>query len=308
MVISLTDLLDNNFQSRYFKLPIATHLVKELPYGMQDNIAPFVLKHYHKEFEVIGVLSGRCNFIVNHTVLQAEEGDLLLIPPFSLHYGSALPGKAHSHFCFCFDLSLLQSEFLKMQFETSSWDVENQLFHNHPDTRSFFCLASRVYEQCKTKHSGWEYLVEGQLLTFFGLLIQKNLVHPKTDENTLDKFGLNVLKILSQKYNQELSSHEIASQLSYSQSYFCRKFRQTFRLTFQQYLTQYRLSKARLLLSQENISIEQVAHLVGFNHVGYFIRQFHEIYGCTPKQFQKSQVQAMDFQSYYLQTQNPERS
>ena len=80
-MILLASLLNNNFQSRYFKLPIATHVVKEPPHNMEDTIAPFVLKHYHKEFEVIGVISGRCDFIIDNSTYPLEKGDLLLIPP-----------------------------------------------------------------------------------------------------------------------------------------------------------------------------------------------------------------------------------
>ncbi len=295
----MAGLLDNNFQSRYFKLPIATHVVKEPPHDRGDAIAPFVLKHYHKEFEVIGVISGSCDFIIDHNTYKLEKGDLLLIPPYSLHYGNALPGDAHSHFCFCFDLSLLQSEYLEKNLETGTLDVTRRLSHCHPDTAFFYEIARLVYQQCESMPTGWEYVVRGQLLTLFGMLEQKNLLITKLKEKRQDEFGLNVLNILSQRYGQNISSNDIAASLSYSQSYFCRKFHDAFGLTFQQYLSQYRLSRARLFLSQKNLSVEEVARRVGFNHVGYFTRQFHEAYGCTPKQFQKNQVKAANFQTYY---------
>lgn len=107
-----------------------------------------------------------------------------------------------------------------------------------------------------------------------------------------------MLHYLSQHYCQNITSRDLAAWLSYSQGYFCRKFHATFDRPFQQYLCQYRLSKARLLLAQDGISIEETARKVGFNHTGYFVRQFHATYGCTPKQFQKSQTKGNVFQPY----------
>ena len=38
------DMMDNSFQARYSRLPIATYAISELPH---DGKAPFCLKHYH---------------------------------------------------------------------------------------------------------------------------------------------------------------------------------------------------------------------------------------------------------------------
>ena len=295
-MILLANLLDNNFQSRYYKLPIATHAVKESPC---DSAIPFVLNHYHKEFEIIGIISGSCEIIIDHTVYSAEKNDLVLIPPYSLHWGSALPGETFSHFCFCFDLSLLQNEFWEKQFETGSLDVERILHHNGNGIEELYRIALNVYRQCEERLTGWEYVVKGLLLQLFGLLEQKQKIFSAIRGDKRATFGLSVLNFLGENYSRNISSSDVAARMSYNQSYFCRKFHDTFGLSFQQYLCQYRLSKARLFLAQNDISIEEAAQRAGFNHVGYFIRQFHAVYGCTPKQFQKRQARLSDFRSYY---------
>ena len=97
-------MLDNSFQVRYDKLPIATYAICEPPL---KKSAPFMLTHHHSEFEVIVVVEGQCEVTIDQTLYTVDGGDLLLIPPYSLHSGRILPGRAFSHFCFCFDLSAL---------------------------------------------------------------------------------------------------------------------------------------------------------------------------------------------------------
>lgn len=83
------------------------------------------------------------------------------------------------------------------------------------------------------------------------------------------QFGLSVLDILRRSYSEGITSRDVAEQLSYSHSYFCRKFRETFSMGFQQYLGQYRLSKARLFLAQNELSVSEVAEKAGHNSVNF---------------------------------------
>lgn len=291
----MTPFLDNFFQHRFYKLPIAIHSFVH-PTSETADLA--VHTHYHKEFEIVGVISGASDFTIDQKVWHAKSGDLLLVPPYSLHRSIVPPGENLDYFCLCFDLCLLQTDFFDKCFEAGTIDVVRFLQHSNPDTESFFNIAFHIYQQCKHMPTSWELVVEGGLLTFFGLLQQKNYIFSSVIGSMQDDFGQSILQYLSQHYNQNITSKDLATQMSYSQSYFCRKFHATFDCPFQQYLCQYRLSKARLLLAQEKISIEEAARRVGFNHTGYFVRQFHIAYGCTPKQFQKSQAKENVFQPY----------
>lgn len=291
----MAQFLDNLFQQHYRRLPIAIHASTK---PARETAALAIHKHYHKEFEVIGVVSGACDFTIDQKEWHAKKGDVLLIPPYSLHYGSTPPKEHFEHFCICFDLCLLQTDFFDRQFEAGTIDIVRLLEHGNPDTEIFYRIAHHIFRQCQTMPASWELVVEGGLLAFFGLLQQKNYIFSNVRDSAQDDFGQNVLHYLSQHYCQNITSRDLAAWLSYSQGYFCRKFHATFDRPFQQYLCQYRLSKARLLLAQDGISIEETARKVGFNHTGYFVRQFHATYGCTPKQFQKSQTKGNVFQPY----------
>lgn len=114
-------MLDNSFQVRYDKLPIATYTISDPPLR---EVEPFMLMHQHKEFEVIAVESGCGNVTIDQQSYDVSAGDLLLIPPYSIHSGLILPGEAFSHFCFCFDLSLLKEPEFTHLMESGCLDIE----------------------------------------------------------------------------------------------------------------------------------------------------------------------------------------
>lgn len=279
-------MLDNSFQSRYNRLPIATYAITELPH---EGTVPFCHKHYHKEFEVLAVSGGRCEFVVDNTAYQGGKGDIFFVPPYALHAGSSLPGDSFSYFCFAFDLSILKEDEFARLMENGHLDMRRVVRACEPICGGLYEVIQSIFQQSEGHGDHWDFIVRGQLLHLFGLLWQGGEIRPAERADQQRGFGLDVLDILRRSYSEDITSADVAAQLSYSQSYFCRKFRETFSLSFQQYLRQYRLSKARLFLTQDDLTVGEIAQRVGYNSVSFFIRQFHDLYGCTPGQFQKNQ-------------------
>lgn len=290
-------MLDNSFQIRYDKLPIATYAISEPPL---NTSMPFMLPHHHSEFEVIAVVCGQCEVTIDQAHYTAGAGDLLFIPPYSLHSGHILPGKLFSHFCFCFDLTLLKEDGLCKQIETGYLDVVRVVRHSAPGAAALFGAAQCIYHQCEGHPRGWDLVVRGQLLFLVGLLEQYEYFFSAIRKDARCDFSARVFDLLNHTYAADLTSRDIAAQMSYSQSYFCRLFRENFSASFQQYLCQFRLCKAKLLLTQENLTVGQTAARVGFNSSSYFSRQFRLLYGCTPKQFQTAKALSNKFSEYYL--------
>jgi AraC-like DNA-binding protein len=61
-------------------------------------------------------------------------------------------------------------------------------------------------------------------------------------------------------------------------------FRKVFGVTAFQYLHQYRMERARLLLCEEKLLVSAVAIAVGYAHFGQFAAAFKRRFGITPSQ------------------------
>lgn len=279
-------MLDNSFQTRYSRLPIATYAIADLPH---DGKVPFCREHYHKEFEVLAVSGGSCEFMVDDAVYQGGKGDIFFVPPYALHAGCSLPGEGFSYFCFSFDLAILKEDEFARLMENGHLDMRRFFQASEPVCGELYGIIQSIFRQSEGHRDHWDFIVRGQLLHLFGLLWQSGGICMAERTGVQGGFGLNVLDILRSSYHEDITSADVAARLSYSQSYFCRKFRETFSLSFQQYLNQYRLTQARLFLTQDDLTVGEIAQRVGFNSASFFIRQFHDLYGCTPGQFQKNQ-------------------
>ncbi|MFC6316117.1 helix-turn-helix domain-containing protein [Lapidilactobacillus achengensis] len=93
---------------------------------------------------------------------------------------------------------------------------------------------------------------------------------------------------LDQNYQQNLTNQELAQHSGFSSQHLNRLFKQAYHVTPLQYLNDLRLRNAQtLLLSQPQLTVEQIAIQTGFSSASYFIAQFHQQLQMTPRQFRR---------------------
>jgi hypothetical protein len=85
--------------------------------------------------------------------------------------------------------------------------------------------------------------------------------------------------------NALISIEEIADASGLNRSYFSRLFKETFGQPPQQFLIQYRLTKAAELLKNTRISVAEVGRSVGYDNQLHFSRAFRSIFGVPPSEY-----------------------
>ncbi len=88
----------------------------------------------------------------------------------------------------------------------------------------------------------------------------------------------------------DLSLETVAAQVFISPKYLSKLFKEENGVTYTEYVTSQRMEKARLLIESNDMTVEQVAAMVGYGTAAYFIKKFKEMYGCTPRNYLRNTV------------------
>lgn len=93
--------------------------------------------------------------------------------------------------------------------------------------------------------------------------------------------------LIRARYREPLTNRLLEEELHYHPNYLARCMKEVRDMTPLEYLMQYRLEQARLLLLKTDWSMARIAEEVGFGYASYFSRCFTSRNGITPLQFRK---------------------
>jgi len=94
-------------------------------------------------------------------------------------------------------------------------------------------------------------------------------------------------RYMEKNMGKMITRDEVAEQVWLSPSYFSRLFKQVVGVGYNEYLTELRIKKAKQLLLQ-NVSVADIARIVGFSDARYFGIIFHKKTGYTPSEYRRA--------------------
>lgn len=249
-----------------------------------------LLNHWHEELEMAYCLKGNARHYINGECVQTSPGRLIVTNSGFIH--NIIPDEVVSdsdepvavvvivepHFLeACFpkykDIYFLNKE------EKASKEIQDlmeeiyafSLEQNHCEYDDLYgksLVLKLLYQMCK---SG---TVKREVLDDINVL--KDLERMK-----------GVIQFIENHYTEEITQKMVAEKFYFSQVYFSRYFKKCIGMTFTEYVTSYRIEKARKELLHTNKSILQIAMDQGFSDDRRFIIAFKKKYGITPLQYRK---------------------
>ena len=128
-------------------------------------------------------------------------------------------------------------------------------------------------------------LLKNMMQTLIALL-SRNL-DSISDDGNYDYDGIikeAVIRYLENEYNTA-SLQELSSMVNQSEYSLSRQIKKIFGVTFKDLLLKNRFERAKVLLSQTNLPVADIALAVGYENTSFFYRKFRETYGISPKEY-----------------------
>lgn len=92
---------------------------------------------------------------------------------------------------------------------------------------------------------------------------------------------------IEKNYFNNISISDVAAAASVDRTYIFKLFQKYMNVSPSQYLQQYRLEKACVLLRKSSLSITDISYAVGFQHAPYFTKLFTQYKKITPSEYRK---------------------
>ena len=98
---------------------------------------------------------------------------------------------------------------------------------------------------------------------------------------------LEVIDYIGANYGKELSVERLASIVFLTPDYLSRLFKKSMGKSISQYIRQFRMEKARELLTGTNRKVIDIGEAVGYPNYSYFCQSFREYFGTSPERYRQ---------------------
>lgn len=102
---------------------------------------------------------------------------------------------------------------------------------------------------------------------------------------TADPRIAEAIRTINENIDETVSIDRLAGDAHMSKDYFIRLFKHELGATPMQFIIESKMTKAKLMLSSENISVKEVAYSLGYYDLSYFSRLFRRHTAMTPRQY-----------------------
>lgn len=252
--------------------------------------------HTHPMFEINIALQGSQQMTVGGQTYIQHSGDILFIRPGVLHSSLGTDtGEEMTYYCLHFDIDdlVLRRSLLTMDTVSLSGDTpEQQAIRSALDAMISSTILSEASDSRRSRlamlHASLQLFTALSGWVLAALPSASRSTVPGVTENTVAL--ANAIEGLLQESvftaaaagSRAGSIEEIAAKLGYSPNHCNRAFRQIYGLPPRQYLSDLIIRHAKLMLLDNSLSVENIAHRLGYRDVSHFSKQFKRWTGLPP--------------------------
>lgn len=260
------------------------------PYAQED-----MESHSHHFFELAYITGGSATHMIGDAVQELCEGDYFIVDFGVVHsYTNSknltlinclfLPEiiDATMSSCHCFD-DLLHSCLIRYYTPAAQRFPVNSVFHDH--SGSVLALLAEMQAEYEKKAPAYPEMMRCQLIGILvhmmRYVIHSDSKHPKSS------VIIKAIKYIDEGYHEQISLGSFCHDNHFSVQYISRKFRQETGSTFTSYLQRKRIENSCKLLIGTDISVSDIAGIVGYRDSKFFTKLFKQIVSFTPQQYRK---------------------
>ena len=154
--------------------------------------------------------------------------------------------------------------------------------------------AEFSYAQEAVQHHAYDYLLKPikpeELSRVMTAIINER--DGVTDEERMpvvsDRMIDNVLSEIREHYMEDISLTSLSAKYNISMGHLSKLIKEQLSVNFSDYIASLRIQRAKELLRDDSLSIQEISEIVGYNDYFYFTKVFKKVEGISPSKYRKS--------------------
>ncbi|MDN6161323.1 MAG: AraC family transcriptional regulator [Atopostipes sp.] len=244
--------------------------------------------HSHEYFEFTLLYQGESFFIIDDLEYYIDQPTILAFNPGTMH-------KEYAH-------NNMQSTQIHIGlrnlnlpgYEENIMPFSSTIIQLDQYQDEFLKICAKIIKERKEAKNGYELILKSMVLQLITYLFRESNMRKKKKILTKDELEKEerIRKIkyyIENNYYKNLTLKKIANTFYISQTTLSRDFKESTGDSPINYLIDFRLEKAKYYLEGgKDLTVKEIAELVGYSDSQYFSKIYKEYYGYSPSQLIKN--------------------
>jgi AraC family transcriptional regulator len=245
--------------------------------------------HSHSSFTATAILAGRLRATIGAESFDLSPGEVALTNANQIHSASA---EAVEFVSVAINPILISEMVIETGLARASAEITFRA--SVALDEAIIGLSRQMKKEMAALDPGHEAMLDAMARQMVIHLLRHHFTVRQSERIELSRAGpvdrrlRRAIEFMHDNYGRELALEEIASAAYLSEYHFARLFKQITGLTPHSYLANIRLERARKLLTETLLPINQIAVMVGYQSQSHFTKIFKAVTGITPGAFRES--------------------
>lgn len=258
--------------------------------------------HMQEFFEINIITRGKGKHYIGDNVVDAEMGDVFVVPPMVKHGYSREDGELDVFHILIgnkfiekniAELQTIPSFFVLFTAEPLMRAQTKNPLHLHLDKEQFGKVYKILLESLdyQTFQDSFDAVMRSSYCMMIITMLCK-VYHEQSSKEVhnnavSDQLFMRVISMIHENYYEKLTINDLAKAANLSRSIFIKKFKEICGLPPLEYITVKRIEAAEQMLANTKLSILEISFKCGFYDSSHFAKKFIKKNGISPYEYRK---------------------
>ena len=238
--------------------------------------------HTHNHVELFYIIGGKGQFLINDQLYPVNTNHLVIINPNVIHTEVSLNAQPLEYIVLGVD-----------GIELSISGTSNGQFCilDHFESLDMASCLRNILREMEMKQPGYEDVCQAFMeILIIRLMRSTGLSLPsETSAVSTNRQCAAVRRYIDLHFKEALTLEQLAEEGHMNKFYLSHAFKREYGVSPINYMISRRIEESKYLLAETDLSLSQIAQLLGFSSLSYFSQVFHRTQSISPKEYRQSQ-------------------
>lgn len=236
--------------------------------------------HTHNYTELFFIVSGKGQFLIQDQVFPVDVNNLVIINPNVSHTEDSLNAQPLEYIVLGIDgIELASNVSSNSQF----------CILDHFESVEISSCLRNILREMEIKNTGYEDVCQAYMEILIIRLMRNTALAVQAEPPGIsgNRQCTAVRRYIDMHFKEPLTLDQLSEEAHMNKYYLSHSFKREYGISPINYLISRRINESKYLLTETDLSMSQIAQLLGFSSLSYFSQAFRKTQGVSPMEFRQ---------------------